>query len=798
MKPWLEECNLKNNSGAAGRFFLPFFLAATILSGCGSDSDDDSSEVVDHGDENGVRALTQGASLSGVVNPVGDVDWYSLEVKESSVVGIYVHNEALRADVDLLVTVYEKDSQGNLNRLAADHAVEDSSLASRISLNVLVDTAKTLEISVRDLNDDNASTLETYYISYDIAEPEDGNSSFANAVTVAPGGACHQDSIGNVGDVDVIKFSVDSGSVFNIATEYNAFSSGSPVDLHVSLFDKDGVLVRAVSKSSDNVFRLVEALPASEYFAVIKDNGQDDFDTASSFTTCITQSSSAEVQEDDVKEDANVISGSGTFNIEGSLDYAKDEDWNQINTTDLINNYVKVLAITFDPTQSQGCESWFLVEVTDSSDTTIFSKEYSSEVLATTVHVRVKVAGEHFVRITAIDESVCSTGDLTGAAYAVTLTEMDIDDPAELTVDGNDSESSADEIDEESNQSIEGLIGYLGDVDWYSVKVPNAAEHQVLELFFETQAPTNLEYYVIVKKDGNTVKSFTGTGSETDPVSFKTSFLIPAQAGSSNREYQIKVSDLRSDEGDIDTPYTIRSNIFTLDKNAPPLPADAATYGIADVVYASESDEQDAIAVNDSKAIELDVFGDLRKGVYDTTVLDFDGANLVADPVAKTSTLTFPWVSGYMDFDGDRDWFRLDLPALYTAAGGIADVWYSDIQIQLYTPGSIVEYAWAIYRDTNDNGRLEERRSNNDGYFSTAGDKESDTGSFYLLTPGASDTPLWVNHKFATATNPFYLALADVEKDEVGTIKAKNDWGYDGAYFVSLKLVFHEEMERPE
>jgi hypothetical protein len=53
-----------------------------------------------------------------------------------------------------------------------------------------------------------------------------------------------------------------------------------------------------------------------------------------------------------------------------------------------------------------------------------------------------------------------------------------------------------------------------------------------------------------------------------------------------------------------------------------------------------------------------------------------------------------------------------------------------------------------------------------------------------------------VNNDFVGSA-PFYLSLSDVQASETGS-QAKNDWGYDSAYFVRVTLVFHPSEERPD
>ncbi|SMF63007.1 hypothetical protein SAMN02745866_04060 [Alteromonadaceae bacterium Bs31] len=757
-------------------------LTALLLGGCGGDSDSPG------GDESGGNTnLQQNNNMTGVINPVTDVDWYSIQVNEPGLIGLNVFNETLRYDVEILTTVYEKDANGDLQRLAADHFPEGSSANSSLTINVNVTQAKTLYIAVRDLDDNDASATETYSISYDVAQAEDNNGSFDTAVDLALDGACHTDSIGTVGDVDVGQFSLSNSGVYEISADFSAFAGGTAVDLKLSLFDNEGTLIRSMGQTENSVYRLVESLPAGSFYVLVHDQGKDDFDTASPFDLCLSSVASAEVSTDDNQQNATNLAGNGHFEITGSIDYAGDQDWSSINSGATPPS-LQVLQIEFDPSDANGCDSWFLMEVMDSNDVVLFSKEYSTETGPRTAHIRVESSGEHFVRVSGINEDVCSLDGTVGMAYSATVDSVNVLDDAELG-EGNNTINTAIELDETTNTETEALLSYIGDNDWYRITLPSDnAQDRILEIFIETDSETPLEYYVTVFNADEIVDTFTARNNETSPVSFKSSYFIPSTAGNTNSDYFVKIVDLQSDEADIDNNYTIRTNSYTVQTTAPA----ANTGKVTAAVFNSESAEK-SLAASDNTSLSLVVeASDQRSYGVNTEAFTIDKATLAnAD---STITVTLPWQSGYVDFHKDRDWFKLDIPTLYGAAGGSAESWYVEVQIELYSPapGSLVEYAWGLYRDESSNAVINEWEGE-DGIIASNGDVSALVSALDLMTPAANAEPMWISHEVANV--PYYLTVTDIINQSTNI--ADNDWGYDQAYYMRAQLVFHEGLDRP-
>ena len=259
-------------------------LGSFLITGCGSDSDSDSNEI----QSAAPVELTANSRASGAINEVGDVDWYSVKVEQAGLIAVNVYKQNAGENVELLLTVYEKSSDGKLTRLAADHSAVGEDQSSNVSAKLVLDSPKTLHLAVRDLNDD-ASDNNTYLISYDVAKMEDGNDSFETATFMVPGdqSACQQGSIDRVGDADYATFTVPSKTEFEISTRYTKTVQGSPVSLDLNLYNSEGVLIGRSEQLIDDEIKITQTLPEGNYYVAVQDKGNNDFDNGVAFKTCV-------------------------------------------------------------------------------------------------------------------------------------------------------------------------------------------------------------------------------------------------------------------------------------------------------------------------------------------------------------------------------------------------------------------------------------------------------------------------------------------------------------------------------
>ncbi|MCK7494529.1 MAG: hypothetical protein MZW92_27710 [Comamonadaceae bacterium] len=98
--------------------------------------------------------------------------------------------------------------------------------------------------------------------------------------------------------------------------------------------------------------------------------------------------------------------------------------------------------------------------------------------------------------------------------------------------------------------------------------------------------------------------------------------------------------------------------------------------------------------------LELDSVNRKIFGV-NTSLLAFSGSGVTTElntPQTGLTTLTFPWIAGYVDYQGDQDWFLMDFQPLDTSTS-----WYYEIYVDFYAPAADTEYVWKFYPDRNKN-----------------------------------------------------------------------------------------------
>jgi hypothetical protein len=292
------------------------------------------------------------------------------------------------------------------------------------------------------------------------------------------------------------------------------------------------------------------------------------------------------------------------------------------------------------------------------------------------------------------------------------------------------------------------------------------------------------------------VKKVFDANGEDGGTELKTSILIPAMASQTPVTYFLRVCDYQGDDGDGTTQYRIRANLSDIPSS---LPIDS-NIDPGEVIYHSEDSE---IADETSETINME-HNSLTRKAYDanTTLLDFNVLN-PANGITKTknadstTTITFPWIAGYIDFEGDQDFFKLDFGPLSEEGVALDSSWYYEIRIDLHVdnPGSSTEYVWKLYRDRNNNQLLVDRQRDSNGFFASAGDPDTDKQAFDITTPAqGTDQQFWVGDAWEGG---FYLNICDF--NYINSVHPDDDWGYDGApYYFKLTLIYHPGESYPE
>jgi len=398
--------------------------------------------------------------------------------------------------------------------------------------------------------------------------------------------------------------------------------------------------------------------------------------------------------------------------------------------------------------------------------------------------------GDHYVAV-----QIAEGNSLSAAcSYAIDIAVLDGNDPAEAPP-GNDSITTAEDLSPLSTPAsgwAGGAVSFRGDQDWFQVDTDNSVP-RVLELFFETDEATAVDYAVSILRDDLEAKVYDSTGSD-GATSLKTSLFLPAGSPSGPVSYFFLVQDYQGDEGDSGIPFRIRTNVVEVPDA---LPADAAV-GVAEYygeVFEREQAGASMVQLEHSSLVH-------RAYAGNTSLLAFNGQSPSPDIVRTTDaeglvTITFPWVGGYVDYQGDQDWFELDMGPLWIEGVALEEDWYYDVQVEFHVgaPGSAVEYIWKLYKDHNQNGILVDRPGDSNGFFASAGDPDTTVAGFDVMTPAAGSTDdFWIGDEWE---GRFYFSVCDF--NFIAADEPDDDWGYQGApYTFRVTLTYHPGVSYPQ
>jgi hypothetical protein len=244
-------------------------------------------------------------------------------------------------------------------------------------------------------------------------------------------------------------------------------------------------------------------------------------------------------------------------------------------------------------------------------------------------------------------------------------------------------------------------------------------------------------------------------------------------------------------------PYVIYANYRELIAAKSDLPYDALR-DLPDTKYYSEIGE-----IDETTSITLQQSSVQETGhKVNTSLFNFHGPNppdwitVNADtPAAGQTTIEFPWIAGYVDYQGDKDFFQIDLGPL----SGTDTAWYYDIKVEMHvgTPGSDVEYVWEFYRDSNQDRILVGRPSSASCIFASNGDTPATSPNPTAVAPfdiadGFQD--FWVGDGWASHSPIFYVSIGDFN---YVNDPPDDDWGYDVPYYFRLTLVYHSGESQP-
>lgn len=756
----------------------------------------------------------------GKISSLGEVDRYHLRLVETGrILQIKCASDTIRPDVDLLVHVLEEDNDGKLALIAGKHAPEDAIQPPELKLNIYVDRPKDLYVHVRDLRDDEYSNNPYYLTAYYEAAP-DGNGTFETAVSLTPGSAAYDESIGNIGDVDCFSFSVTQSGVYDAFVNFNPID-GSSIRLSMDLYAPDGTLIEKRTQGNQNTTHMVHYLsatnPGESYKLVVDDEGKDDFDAMSVYSVSINPLSAEEIVQNDTPATAMDALPS-SFNG-ASIDYYEDIDWYRLSVSE--TGDIDVMDLGFNSEINMAYRLGLYVIHDDDLDTfnisaaaPVYSHDFNS-VRDPEYHAVLKLdplaEGENYY---------LSVQPQTGAAVNG-LSPYDLSAEIQSIVDVDEPENNSDStpVDLSTTPSYSGKVAYRGDADWYKVTIdPLSSSDRILSVHLSVPSNTNVEYAVDIRRDIRTGedaayrfnKQLRHTSSDFRNVDLKTGFVVPGQAddpglGIMDATYYIKVYDFQNDDGE-DAAYTLTWDIADI-PGAP-----AAITGVSSPVYNDEKQERNSGNTTDYTGdVTLTYAEDSSNFLYPRgTSLSYRVNNIMMDLAAgtavtsgDTTTITMPWVSGYVDYQGDEDWYGLDLSNPLNPED---TMWYYEINVAMKAADNPVEYVWDYFPDSNHDENVDGGicadflYTSCNGIANMGGETTLSSGDLDSTYPPAGVQAPWIGSRDDQYAwkGLVYFRVRDfnfLRLDEDGTVNpnADDDWGYDAPYFFRVMLTYHRD-----
>ena len=769
------------------------------LMACGGGGDDESGSS-----EPAVRELTVGETEIEYISSEGEVDNYHFRAAETNrFLRITCKENSQNSGVDVMVTVSEEAANGERVRLFGQHKRQDATTAADIDFLIYIDRPKHLYIDVRDLMDDDANTKIPYHLQLQYLNSADGNHDFASAQELSLGeDVSGSGEISEVGEVDCFTFTPSIDSVQAIHINQHVPQDGTQVQLAASLYDNAGNRIQRVVAPGQTILSYL-TVDNAPYFLTVEDSDSMHADESAGYDIVIEAVTAAEVKQNDVSDDAgNMEVINGGFVATGAIDYASssdppanagDKDWYQFEVDGGGAAFSQVeLTINNGGVFDAGAMLRVIVlndamQKQSSHEFRCGSSPYLNQFKAPN--------GIYYLMV----ESVPTVLLTRSTSYEVGVRETDFEDTAEQ--DDDNTVSSAISLTAGVEQT--GMVSYNSDVDWYSLAVTSGLPRIMsVEL---TSDPSVVDYQLVVAPGAgaNAIKKRTDFNGSDAPTRLKTSVYVAEPT-----TFYFRVGDAQNDEGS-SISYTIVANLDDI-------PASVTPMNTGTTRYYSEAIEQ---ATNPGYGeVEIEVLANIQPTFkVNLGWLDFhadelpEGVETNTDAGTGATTVTFPWIAGYIDYQGDYDVFQVDFGKL--DPDGTETQWYYDVEVRLVVPdpGSHVEYVWKLYRDQNRNGIVMDNPTASDGYKACAGDTtptdptNGDTAPEDLITPSGTDT-FWIGDEWG-ADSIFYLGISDFyyqkwpgsgDRSTLENIPwPDEDWGYDVPYYVQMTLTYHPGQSNP-
>ncbi len=367
--------------------------------------------------------------------------------------------------------------------------------------------------------------------------------------------------------------------------------------------------------------------------------------------------------------------------------------------------------------------------------------------------------------------------------YNLTMTTTTIEDADDADGESNDNDSSATALTETTE--YEGKIAFRGDVDWYTFTVP-AVDNQTMSLYFDIPATPNVEYGVDIKSnDGDLIKRLTIPSEDRKAVDLKAGLQV-----TSGQTFKVKVYDMQNDDSDPNDYYKISWNVDTA--NAPAISG----------TYFSEADEAAATASTVEVRYQTDNGAALSTATYNVNTTQFAMSNGTQDTTDPDEVvITFPWATGYVDYQGDADLYELellDIPTGLTAADN--GQWYYTISLEMSADASPVEFTLELLPDSDGNGRV-------NGVLASIFDDTTTSDAVNLALTSNKDlyNPpcIWVGSGDPNPwTGPMYISIKDFNhiRNSDGSLNDSpdDDWSVTDPYSFRVVVKYYQGKNHPD
>lgn len=362
-----------------------------------------------------ITRLAANSLKTDAISSIGEVDWYEYYPTESDLqINVEVTSDTLRSDIELLVTLYQLDENGDLERLYADHATEGAVTATDLHLIYGLDNSEKVLIAVRDLLDDAKATGD-YSIKVYEGTDDSADDTLAGASDISVNGECMVDTISTSADVDMYEFTLADGAITSVDVDFSNALSDTNVSLKMKLYgyvDGTTSLVESWDSPVDDMYSITEYLDAGSYIVSVQDFGQNDADASSPYELCVTSESTEEAMSDDTVDDATEVDlATDVATVTGSLGYSSDEDWYLLQMPSVTGDDLSLLSVTLDANSS---DMDILYVITDASGDIVFSYVHTAGSGAYNLEVLLS-SGDYTLTVSLDDDQVYSDS----ASYSV-------------------------------------------------------------------------------------------------------------------------------------------------------------------------------------------------------------------------------------------------------------------------------------------------------------------------------------------------------------------------------------------